>query len=121
VHFGMGFAVLCAVSFVNQSKNISGLVLIFLSLNCTLKLEDRCCDYRFLVSAQQFKQLSSCSRLDRIFSAVMKGPVDLIVKIHSMVMLAKSIALDPEIPNPKVVLVNDRVDLDDQMYGTFPQ
>lgn len=40
-------------------------------------------------------------------------------KSLTMVMLAKSIALDPEIQNPKVVLVTDRVDLDDQIYGTF--
>jgi len=40
-------------------------------------------------------------------------------KSLTMVMLAKSIALDPEIPDPKVVLVTDRVDLDDQIYGTF--
>jgi len=40
-------------------------------------------------------------------------------KSLTMVMLAKSIALCPEIPDYKIVLVTDRVDLDDQIYGTF--
>jgi len=34
-------------------------------------------------------------------------------------MLAKSIALVPDIPNYKIVLVTDRIDLDDQIYRTF--
>ncbi|HLA42408.1 MAG TPA: HsdR family type I site-specific deoxyribonuclease, partial [Aggregatilineales bacterium] len=33
--------------------------------------------------------------------------------------LAKALALHPAIMNPHVVLVTDRVDLDDQLYGTF--
>ena len=36
-----------------------------------------------------------------------------------MVMLAKSIAIDPEIPNPRIVIVTDRINLDDQIYDTF--
>lgn len=40
-------------------------------------------------------------------------------KSLTMVLLAKSIALDPEILNYKIVLVTDRVDLDDQIYKTF--
>jgi type I restriction enzyme R subunit len=40
-------------------------------------------------------------------------------KSLTMVMLAKSIALDTAIQNPKIVLVTDRVDLDDQIYRTF--
>jgi type I restriction enzyme R subunit len=36
-----------------------------------------------------------------------------------MVMLAKALALHPGIPNPRVVLVTDRVDLDKQLRGTF--
>jgi type I restriction enzyme R subunit len=40
-------------------------------------------------------------------------------KSLSMVMMAKAIALDPAIRNPRIVLVTDRVDLDDQIYGTF--
>lgn len=40
-------------------------------------------------------------------------------KSITMVMLAKAIALEPEIENSKVVLVTDRVDLDDQIYRTF--
>jgi type I restriction enzyme R subunit len=40
-------------------------------------------------------------------------------KSLTMVMLAKALALDPAIENPKIVLVTDRVDLDDQIYGTF--
>jgi type I restriction enzyme R subunit len=40
-------------------------------------------------------------------------------KSLTMVMLAKALALAPDIPNPKIVLVTDRVDLDDQIYKTF--
>ncbi|MCD4786317.1 MAG: type I restriction endonuclease subunit R [Candidatus Eremiobacteraeota bacterium] len=40
-------------------------------------------------------------------------------KSLTMVMLAKSIALCPDIPDHKIVLVTDRVDLDDQIYKTF--
>lgn len=40
-------------------------------------------------------------------------------KSLTMVMLAKAIALEPRIPDHKIVLVTDRVDLDDQTYGTF--
>jgi type I restriction enzyme, R subunit len=40
-------------------------------------------------------------------------------KSLTMVMLAKAIALDSEISNPKITLVTDRVELDDQIYRTF--
>jgi len=40
-------------------------------------------------------------------------------KSLTMVMLAKSLALHPAILNPKIVLVTDRIDLDDQIWGTF--
>lgn len=40
-------------------------------------------------------------------------------KSLTMVMLAKSLSLHPALRNPKVILVTDRVDLDDQLYGTF--
>ena len=40
-------------------------------------------------------------------------------KSLTMVMLAKAIALDPDIPDYKIVLVTDRIDLDDQIYKTF--
>lgn len=40
-------------------------------------------------------------------------------KSLTMVMLAHAIALEPAIPDFKVVLVTDRVDLDDQIYKTF--
>lgn len=40
-------------------------------------------------------------------------------KSLTMVMLAQAIALNKEIKNPKIVIVTDRVDLDDQIYGTF--
>lgn len=40
-------------------------------------------------------------------------------KSLTMVMLAKALALHPAIQNPKVILVTDRVNLDDQIYGTF--
>lgn len=40
-------------------------------------------------------------------------------KSLTMVMLAKALVLAKDIPNPKIVLVTDRVDLDDQIYKTF--
>ncbi len=40
-------------------------------------------------------------------------------KSLTMVMLAKALALHPSISNPHVILVTDRVNLDDQIYGTF--
>lgn len=40
-------------------------------------------------------------------------------KSLTMVMLAKALALEPSIDNPKIILVTDRVDLDDQIYGIF--
>jgi len=40
-------------------------------------------------------------------------------KSLTMVMLAKSLVLAPDIPTPKVLLVTDRIDLDNQICGTF--
>ncbi|RZM77807.1 type I restriction endonuclease subunit R [Leptolyngbya iicbica] len=40
-------------------------------------------------------------------------------KSITMVLLAEAIARDPVIKDPKIVLVTDRVDLDDQIYRTF--
>ena len=40
-------------------------------------------------------------------------------KSLTMVMLAKALALAPDIRTPKVILVTDRIDLDDQICGTF--
>ena len=40
-------------------------------------------------------------------------------KSLTMVMLAKALTLHPEIKNPRVILVTDRVDLDDQLWRTF--
>jgi len=40
-------------------------------------------------------------------------------KSLSMVMLAKALALHPNIKNPRVILVTDRINLDAQIYGTF--
>lgn len=40
-------------------------------------------------------------------------------KSLTMVMLAQLIAMHPKIKNPKIVLVTDRVDLDDQITETF--
>ncbi|MBK7898550.1 MAG: type I restriction endonuclease subunit R [Azonexus sp.] len=40
-------------------------------------------------------------------------------KSLTMVMLARALALDPEIKNPRIVLVTDRVDLDKQLGNTF--
>ena len=42
-------------------------------------------------------------------------------KSLTMVMLAKSIALEPSIKNPRIAIVTDRIDLDSQIYGTFKQ
>jgi type I restriction enzyme R subunit len=42
-------------------------------------------------------------------------------KSLSMVMLAKALALEPSIPNPQILLVTDRVDLDRQIERTFRQ
>lgn len=40
-------------------------------------------------------------------------------KSLTMVMLAKALALEPGIPNPRVVIVTDRIDLDQQITRTF--
>lgn len=40
-------------------------------------------------------------------------------KSLTMVMLAKALALHPDITNPRIVLVTDRIDLDDQIWRTF--
>ena len=40
-------------------------------------------------------------------------------KSLTMVMLAKSLALEPEITSPRLLLVTDRVDLDEQIKKTF--
>lgn len=40
-------------------------------------------------------------------------------KSLTMVMLAKALILETSIHNPKIILVTDRVDLDDQIYKTF--
>ncbi|MCA9874530.1 MAG: HsdR family type I site-specific deoxyribonuclease [Anaerolineales bacterium] len=40
-------------------------------------------------------------------------------KSLTMVMLGKALALHPNIPNPKVIIVTDRVNLDEQIWGTF--
>ena len=40
-------------------------------------------------------------------------------KSLTMVMLAQAIAMEPSIRNPKIVLVTDRSDLDNQITGTF--
>ncbi|MCW2922394.1 MAG: type restriction-modification system, subunit [Thermoleophilia bacterium] len=40
-------------------------------------------------------------------------------KSLTMVMLARALAMDPRIKNPRIVLVTDRVDLDKQLGNTF--
>lgn len=40
-------------------------------------------------------------------------------KSLTMVMVAKALALDTQIPNPRVIIVTDRTDLDRQIKGTF--
>lgn len=40
-------------------------------------------------------------------------------KSLTMVMMGRALALDPDISNPRIVLVTDRVDLDEQIKKTF--
>jgi len=40
-------------------------------------------------------------------------------KSLTMVMLAKALAIHPAVTNPRVILVTDRIDLDDQIWETF--
>ena len=40
-------------------------------------------------------------------------------KSITMVLLARNLALDEEIPNPRILLVTDRIDLDKQLKNTF--
>ncbi|HEY6118119.1 MAG TPA: HsdR family type I site-specific deoxyribonuclease, partial [Candidatus Dormibacteraeota bacterium] len=40
-------------------------------------------------------------------------------KSLTMVMLARALALDPAIRNPRIILVTDRIDLDLQLHNTF--
>jgi len=40
-------------------------------------------------------------------------------KSLTMVMLSKALVLHPNIPNPRVILVTDRINLDNQIYQTF--
>ena len=40
-------------------------------------------------------------------------------KSLAMVMLAKAISLDPRFPDHRIVIVTDRIDLDDQIWKTF--
>jgi type I restriction enzyme R subunit len=40
-------------------------------------------------------------------------------KSLTMVMLTRNLALDPDVPNPRIVLVTDRDDLDKQLGNTF--
>lgn len=40
-------------------------------------------------------------------------------KSLTMVMLARALGLDPAIPDPRIVLATDRIDLDEQLEGTF--
>lgn len=40
-------------------------------------------------------------------------------KSITMVMLARALALDPDLPNPRMILVTDRKDLDKQLGNTF--
>lgn len=40
-------------------------------------------------------------------------------KSLTMVMISKTLALDKEIPSPRIIVVTDRIDLDNQIYKTF--
>lgn len=42
-------------------------------------------------------------------------------KSLAMVLLGKALAMEPSIPNPRIVIVTDRIDLDEQITKTFHQ
>lgn len=42
-------------------------------------------------------------------------------KSLAMVLLGKALALEPSLPNPRILLVTDRIDLDEQIWKTFHQ
>jgi type I restriction enzyme R subunit len=42
-------------------------------------------------------------------------------KSLAMVLLGKALAMEPSIPNPRIILVTDRIDLDEQIWKTFHQ
>ncbi len=73
---------------------------------------------------QQFFAIKkSMHRIKRIENGKRKGGVIWHTqgsgKSLTMVMLAQAIAMEPSIRNPKIVLVTDRTDLDNQITGTF--
>jgi type I restriction enzyme R subunit len=73
---------------------------------------------------QQFFAIKkSMQRISRIENGKRKGGVIWHTqgsgKSLTMVMLAQAIAMEPSIRNPKIVLVTDRTDLDNQITGTF--
>lgn len=73
---------------------------------------------------QQFFAIKkSMQRINQIEGARRKGGVIWHTqgsgKSLTMVMLAQAIALEPGIRNPKIILVTDRTDLDNQITGTF--
>ncbi|MFM2393942.1 MAG: hypothetical protein RLZZ546_1924, partial [Bacteroidota bacterium] len=72
---------------------------------------------------QYFAIKKTLLRIDEITDGRRKGGVIWHTqgsgKSLTMVMLAQAIAMDPRIKNPKIVLVTDRTDLDDQITKTF--
>ncbi len=73
---------------------------------------------------QYFAVKSTLSRIEKVTpSGARRGGVIWHTqgsgKSLTMVMLAQLIAMDPKIINPKILLVTDRVDLDDQITDTF--
>ena len=72
---------------------------------------------------QYFTVKNTLARVKRIENGRRKGGVLWHTqgsgKSLTMVLMAKSLALDPEINNPTIVIVTDRVDLDDQITRTF--
>lgn len=90
--------------------------------------------YKFILFDNGVKKITRYQQyftVHHIISRVLKAPPDSprpggVVwhtqgsgKSLTMVMLAKSLALHPAMISPKVILVTDRVDLDDQIWGTF--
>jgi len=72
---------------------------------------------------QYFAVKETLARVDHLDNGVRSGGVIWHTtgsgKSLTMVMLAKALTLHPNIQNPRVVLVTDRIDLDKQIWNTF--
>lgn len=72
---------------------------------------------------QYFAVKETLARVDHLDNGIRSGGVIWHTtgsgKSLTMVMLAKALTLHPNIQNPRVVLVTDRIDLDKQIWDTF--